>query len=164
MKLRIFGALAVSVGTLGLAACSSEPEQEAQEELAGDPEAPEGITVDQGRLSLPAVSGNPGAVYFTVSNNGDAEMAIRSVFVEGASMAMLHQTRDEAGVTRMEEANEVEVPAGQTLGFEPGGLHVMAMDLDETMQAGDETEVTLTFASGDKVSFPAFIRAPGDAN
>ena len=41
-------------------------------------------------------------------------------------------------------------------------MHVMAMELDDTLAAGGETEVTLTFVGGDKVSFPVEIRAAGD--
>ncbi len=39
----------------------------------------------------------------------------------------------------------------------------MAMDLADTLAAGGTTEVTLTFANGDKVSFDAEIVAAGDA-
>jgi hypothetical protein len=38
----------------------------------------------------------------------------------------------------------------------------MAMDLAETVAAGGEAEVTLTFVGGDKFSFPAEVRAAGD--
>ena len=47
-------------------------------------------------------------------------------------------------------------------GTKPGGTHVMAMDLADTLAAGGETEVTVTFVGGDKVSFPAEVRAAGD--
>jgi copper(I)-binding protein len=40
----------------------------------------------------------------------------------------------------------------------------MAMDLSDDLKAGATTEVTLTFADGDKVSFPAEVRAPGEAD
>lgn len=119
--------------------------------------------MSEGRLMLPAVAGNPGAVYFTIRNDGAGDQAIRSVSVNGAGMAMLHETRMEGGTARMGEAGEVEVHAGETIAFAPGGLHVMAMDIGDTLEAGGQTEVTLTFASGDKVSFPAEIHAPGDA-
>lgn len=164
MTRRILAAFTLGAMALGPAACSSEPEQPVQEELTADPAAPEGISVEEGRLTLPAVSGNPGAVYFTLGNSGDADMAIRSVSVEGAGMAMMHETMEESGMARMQDVAQVPVPAGETVSFEPGGLHVMAMDLDEALEIGEVTEVTLTFASGDKISFPAAIRAPGDAS
>jgi hypothetical protein len=38
----------------------------------------------------------------------------------------------------------------------------MAMELGDTLSAGGSTEVTLTFEGGDKLSFPAAIKAAGD--
>jgi len=62
----------------------------------------------------------------------------------------------------MPETPEVPVAVGETVVFAPGGRHVMAMDLDPALTAGETVEVTLTFASGDKASFPARVLAPGD--
>ena len=47
--------------------------------------------------------------------------------------------------------------------FEPGKLHVMAMDLDDTLQKGGTTDVTLEFTGGDQAEFPVQILAAGDA-
>ena len=38
----------------------------------------------------------------------------------------------------------------------------MAMNLADTVKAGSKSDVTLTFVGGDKVSFPADVRAAGD--
>ena len=38
--------------------------------------------------------------------------------------------------------------------FAPGGKHVMVFDLEDTVKAGGTTEMTLTFADGDKLSAP----------
>ena len=55
----------------------------------------------------------------------------------------------------------VEIGPGASLAFEPGKLHVMVFDLDAKLQAGGETEMTLTFADGDKLSAPLRIEAAG---
>ncbi|MXO72185.1 copper chaperone PCu(A)C [Alteraurantiacibacter buctensis] len=152
------GALAPAALLLVTAGCSSEPE--APVETA--PEAPEGISVADGRMNLPAVSGNPAAVYFTITNDGAEMQMIRSVHVEGAESAMLHETSEWSGQVDMQELTQVAVEAGETLAFAPGGKHVMAMNVDPALQPGGEVEVTLTFVRGDKVSFPARVLAPGD--
>lgn len=148
-------ALALAVAAALVSACSEAPQQT---ETAAAPDAPEGIAVANGRLMLPAVSGNPAAVYFDVSNDGESNRMIRAVSVQGTGDSMLHVTND-AG---MQEVLQVSVPAGETVKFEPGGTHVMAMDVADTLVAGGQTEVTLTFVGGDKVSFPAEVRAAGD--
>ena len=125
---------------------------------ATEPDAPEGIAVENGRLMLPAVAGNPGAVYFDVVNSGDRNRMIRAASVAGAGTTTMHVTND----TGMQEVLQVMVKAGETVKFEPGGRHVMANDLADTVVPGGEVEVTVTFVGGDKVSFPAEVRAAGE--
>jgi len=162
MKPLISAVCALCLASL-LVGCGSEPEQPSADQAGRDPDAPAGIAVSGGQLTLPAVSGNPGAVYFTVTNDGQDEVAIRSVSVADAGMAMLHETVAEGSTARMQKRGEVAVPAGSSVTFEPGGLHVMAMGLPDNLAAGGSTEVTLTFTSGDKVSFPVDVMAPGSA-
>ena len=153
MSKSIRAALALAAAALVPMACSEAPEQA---ETA--PEAPDGIAVENARLMLPAVAGNPGAVYFDVVNSGERDRMIRAASVAGAESSMMHVT-NEAG---MQETLQIMVKAGETVKFEPGGTHVMAMDLADTVVSGSQAEVTVTFVGGDKVSFPADVRAAGD--
>ncbi len=158
MKLRPkLAGLAAALLVTGTAACNSQPETP----VAAAPEAPAGVTVSGGWLSLPAVAGNPGAVYFTIRNAGENDVMIRAVDVAGADSAMLHETAEWDGQVDMQELIQVAVPRGGEVVFAPGGKHVMAMALDDTLSAGGETEVTLSFVNGDKASFPAKVLAAG---
>jgi periplasmic copper chaperone A len=162
MKTRVLAALALGLAALGPVACGSENGGE-QAAPTANPDAPSGISVSNARLSLPPVAGNPAAVYFDIANNGDQDAMIAGAFVEGAAMASLHHTTEDNGVAAMHPMEELPVPAGETARFAPGGMHVMAEGLAPALTAGGTAEVTLTFASGDKVSFPAEIRSAGDA-
>ena len=153
MTKSIRAALALAIVAALPVACSEAPEQ-----ADTAPDAPEGIAVENGRLMLPAVAGNPGAAYFDVVNSGDRDRMIRAVSVAGAGSSEMHVTEP----TGMQLILQVMVKAGETVKFEPGGTHVMAMDLADTVVAGGEAEVTVTFVGGDKVSFPAEVRAAGD--
>lgn len=160
MTTKIICASLAALGlALGTAACSGEAEAPAQEAA---PDAPEGITVSGGWMALPAVAGNPAAVYFTVSNSSDRNRMIRAVDVAGAGSAVMHQMDTWNLEPSMDEVMQLDIPAGESVEFKPGDYHVMAMDLDETLAPGGQTEVTLTFVGGDKISFPVEIRAPGD--
>jgi copper(I)-binding protein len=141
-----------------LAACGSEPEAP----VDVSPEAPEGIAIGNGRLNLPAVAGNPAAVYFTITNNGSEDQLLRAINVPGAENAMFHETAEWEGRMDMQELLQVNIPAGESVTFEPGGKHVMVFDLTDGLEAGDEIEATLSFVRGDKVSFPLRLLAPGD--
>lgn len=157
-SLRLFAGFAALSLALGAASCGGETEPP----VASEPDAPAGVIVENAWLSLPAVGGNPGAVYFTIRNEGDTQVTIRAADVLGAESATLHETATWNRQADMQELFQLPVPAGGEVTFAPGGKHVMAMMLDDSLVAGGETEVTLTFVGGDKISFPAAIRAPGE--
>ena len=150
MKRAIWMAAALGLAAAGLAGCSEAPDP-----AEAAPEGPEGISVTDARLMLPAVAGNPGAVYFEVKNAGDKNRVIRAVSVAGAGSTAMHSAA-------MEELAQIPVPPGEGAKLTPGERHVMAMDLADTVIAGGTAEVTLTFVGGDKLSFPAEVRAAGD--
>jgi copper(I)-binding protein len=159
MKSAVFAPVALVLGSLVQAGCESK-QAPAPSEIAN---APEGISISDARLVLPAVKGNPGAVYFTVHNDSASAQTIGGAEVKGARSAMIHQSTMANGMSEMHAMGPIAVPANGTLAFEPGGLHVMAMDLDGTLANGGTTDVTLAFESGDKAVFPAEILAAGDA-
>lgn len=167
MKSVHFAAAALAMAGLGVAACQQEAAQPSgQAGTQGSeaaPEAPAGIALANGRLVLPAVKGNPGAVYFDIANKSENDLVIVGVHVDGAGSAMMHQTMKADGMSSMKDLSEMAVPKGGSAGFKPGGNHVMAMELSDTLTPGTSTEVTLTFASGDKASFTAEVVAAGDA-
>jgi copper(I)-binding protein len=51
----------------------------------------------------------------------------------------------------MQEVSAIELPAGETVSLEPGGLHVMMLDLSEPLEAGEEFDLTLTLEDGEDV-------------
>ncbi|WEK47030.1 MAG: copper chaperone PCu(A)C [Candidatus Andeanibacterium colombiense] len=159
MKSAILAALALTIAGGGLASCKDGGAQPSQ----SAPEAPAGISAADGRLVLPAVKGNPGAVYFDITNNGDKDTAIAGAFVDGAKSAMLHTSVMSGGMSSMQDMDQIPLAKGATVSFAPGGNHVMAINLDPALTAGGTTEVTVTLASGDKVSFQAKVLAAGDA-
>ncbi|WP_161981484.1 copper chaperone PCu(A)C [Aurantiacibacter suaedae] len=153
--------LAAITLALGTAACSGSGDDVAE---TTSPEAPAGISVTDGRMSLPAVKGNPAAIYFTIRNVSEKPVTIRAVDVAGAASAQLHETSEWNKQMDMQELFQLPIEAGAEVAFEPGGKHVMAFDLSDDLAPGGETEVTLIFVNGDKVSFPAKLMAPGMAD
>lgn len=148
------------------AACQQEapPAQESADLVPGAPEGPSGVEVSGARIVLPPVAGNPGALYFNIANGGDQPLIIAGAYVTGAGMAMLHTTRIEGRNATMEHVTKVPLPVGETVTFAPGGMHVMVHDIGPAISAGEKAEVTLTFGSGDKISFPATVQTVGGAS
>ena len=64
----------------------------------------------------------------------------------------------EMGEMTMQEVDEIPLPAGETVVLEPGGYHIMLLDMPETLEAGATFDLTLTFASGDTQTVTATVR------
>ena len=98
-----------------------------------------------------APTARAGAGYFEVTNAGDT--ADRLIAAEADfPRVMLHQSVMEGDVAKMEHVmGGVEIPAGETLTFAPGGYHVMFMGLTEGFAVGDEINATLVFENAGSV-------------
>ena len=159
MTRSLVAAVLLSGTAFVLAACGGGADEAATAEAdAGIP----GLAVENAKLVLPAVTGNPGAIYFDLVNEGDRNYAIRKAEVEGAGRAEIHGTMEYSGEMTMGETGPQTVQPGETLRFEPGALHVMAFDLGPEVKEGGSVEVTLTAAGGKTMSFPAEVRDAGD--
>ena len=106
---------------LALAACGEEP---AEEVVAEAPDCPPGVEVEGGWMSMAAVAGDPAAVYFTITNTGEEPKMIAAADVSGAASAALHEMGTWNLQPSMDEVLQLDVPAGESVAFEPGGLHV----------------------------------------
>ena len=148
----------VIFAALALGACTSEPETTEAAPVEG---VLPGVTVSEARLVLPPVSGNPAAIYLTLTNDGDRLLTINGVEVSGAKSAAIHKVTRYNMKTAMATVDPLHVKTGETKTFEPGGLHVMAFELDETLEAGGSVEVTFDAFSG-PLKFTAPIQAAGD--
>ena len=159
----LISALALAATGLGIAGCSKQ--QEAPEGGAKDApvQGQEAMSVENARLVLPAVAGNPAGVFFELSNDGDAAATLQSVSVTHSGMAMMHDVVEEDGAKKMVPLDPVTLDAGTRVSFAPGGKHVMAMQLDDTVMAGGSVDVSLRFADGETFTFPARVVAAGQA-
>ncbi len=140
---------------LAIAAC----QQAKQPADQASPDAKPNLSVSDATLVLPAVKGNPGAAYFTLTNAGHRPVTLAGVHIQGAGKTEMHETKG----GEMRPMNWVQLEAGKTVTFERGGKHVMAFDLIDGLEAGGTTEMTLTFSGGDKLSTPLAIQSPGGA-
>ena len=71
----------------------------------------------------------------------------------------MHQTTTDAnGMTGMREAT-IAIPAGQSLTLDPGGYHLMLIDLTEDLAPGSTVRLTLTFEDAGPVNVEAEVRA-----
>lgn len=80
-----------------------------------------------------------------------------------AGMVEIHETVMADDGMQMQEINGgIEIPSGGTVVLQPGGLHVMIMNLNSDVLAGDEVTVDLEFDGHPNVSVTATAK-PSEA-
>jgi len=92
------------------------------------------------------VPGNaPMAGYFDLTNNTEGRIHLVGARSEDFGHIMIHRTRTEDGQARMVHQDQVPVSSGQTVAFEPGGLHLMLMNRQRAFEIGDQVDIVLAF-------------------
>lgn len=122
--------------------------------------AEEGIRVDQAWARASAGAATTGAAYVTLIGGAQADQMTGASTPVSAS-ASVHTTAEDNGVMRMRAVPMVPIPAGQTVTFKPGGLHIMLEGLKHPLTAGQSFPLTLTFAHAAPVTVDVPVRALG---
>jgi copper(I)-binding protein len=94
----------------------------------------------------------------------DADARLLSVSSPVVPRVEVHEMSMDGGVMRMREVKSIELPKGKTVSLEPGGFHIMLMNLKEPIKAGDVIPLTLVVESDGKqqtVEVKAEARAMG---
>lgn len=113
-------------------------------------------------VRLPAVSGQPGAAYFTVQGGKQADTLV-AVAAPFALRAEMHESmKGDHGMMSMAPVKDIAVPAGGAVAFAPGGRHVMLFSVGPNVKPGDTVPLILSFASGKKIEAPAKVVGAGD--
>lgn len=124
--------------------------------------ATEAPTIGQAWVRLPAVAGQPGAAYFTIRGG---RRAARLVRIESAlaARAELHESMAGAGgMTGMRPLGGIDVSAGGTISFAPGGRHVMLFAIDPAVKPGTAIPLRFGFADGHTAEAEAKTVAAGE--
>jgi len=113
-------------------------------------------------VRLAAIPGQPAAAYFTIVGGRSSE---RLVQVESAMAQKvdLHESMGGAGgMAGMKPLDGLDVPAGATIVFAPGGKHAMVYGLDPVVKPGTAIPLRFGFAGGKTAEAEAKSVAAGD--
>lgn len=103
-----------------------------------------------------------GAGYLGLKNEGGTADRLLKAESTLSKRTELHTHIMDGGVMRMTHVEEgVEVPAGQEVMFEPGGLHVMFMGLKAPFKEGELLPITLYFEKAGKVDVELMVKGVG---
>ena len=127
--------------------------------LAADEYTLGDLVIDRPVAFETAATANSGAGYLTVTNNGDTDD--RMVLIEADfPRVMLHETKVEDDVARMIHLDAIDIPAGDTVVFQPGGRHVMFMGLNgDPFEVGEEINAKLVFENAGEIDVVFIVEA-----
>jgi copper(I)-binding protein len=102
-----------------------------------------------------------GAVYFSVTAQGDTPDRLIAVETPRAAKAEMHTQIMDGDVMKMRPVTAIEVNPGEPTVLKPGGLHIMLVGLTQPMREKDRFPMTLTFEKAGKVDVEVAVEAAG---
>ncbi|MGB0466374.1 MAG: copper chaperone PCu(A)C [Pontibacterium sp.] len=107
---------------------------------------------------VPPVAGNS-AAYMLIKNTGSQDQVVVSAASPVAEAVEVHQTSMKDGVMAMSEVKGLRIPSQGKVMMKPGGYHVMLINLNSPLKAGQLVPVSLGFKSGAVLEIEAPVRA-----
>ena len=105
----------------------------------------EGISVHDAWMR-PTEQGENGAVYFVIQNNSRATDELIGASSNLAESAEIHESSmAEGDVMQMQQVFSAPIEPRSETTFEPGGLHVMLVDVNADLAVGENIELILHF-------------------
>jgi len=124
--------------------------------VAGDDDK-KGIMIDDPYVrAVPPGQKNTG-VFMKIMNHSDQARTIVAAESDASKIVELHTHVNEDGMMKMRQIPAIEVPANGHAVLKPGGLHVMLIGLNESIEVDKPVAVTLVFKNGERKT----IQAPG---
>lgn len=93
-----------------------------------------------------------GFVSLTNHQEEDDTLIAARISSDVAGMVQLHQMKMDGDVMQMSEIEGgINVPAGETITLQPGGLHIMLMQMPGGLAEGQTHEMTLVFEKAGEI-------------
>lgn len=139
----------------GLSACDKQPANTNQQEVPAKAD----LRVEGARMLAPPPGKKMAAVYLTLHNEGLEQRQIFSIETDVAGVAEVHRTQYEDGVMKMRQVDHVRIAPKSKLDFEPRGLHIMLMQLEKTLEAGDTFQLYVQLDKGEVLEVPVAVQS-----
>ena len=114
----------------------------------------------RGAWIRPANAGMNTAAYFVITNHGESDRLLEAESSIAERTEIHRSFEDEAGVMRMEKQDEVILASGRSVTFEPGGLHIMFVELRRDLLLDDQVQLRLRFEKQGEVTIDVPIEIP----
>ncbi len=89
----------------------------------------------------------------------DVRATLIGVKSDAAKAAEVHHMTTEGGVMKMRRVDSLVLPAGETVVLEPGGYHVMLLDISRPLKVGEQVALVLVIEqAGKRLELPVRAR------
>ncbi len=109
---------------------------------------------------LPPMVPNTSA-YFSITNTGEKDRVLVAATSEIAKTIELHAHIMKDGMMSMQQQEKVVIPAGQTVEFKPGGLHLMIFGLIKPLRVDQKVDLNLITEDGETIAISGTVVQPG---
>jgi copper(I)-binding protein len=113
----------------------------------------EGIAIKD-PWARPALKDGNSAAYMVIENHTGSDEVLLSASTEAASAVELHDvlmSGDDSTMQMVKQEN-IQIPAGETVTFQPGSLHTMLIGLQTDLVEGDTLTLTLVFRNSGEIT------------
>jgi len=142
---RVVAPLGLALALVVLGGCGggeSSPESTATSE----PSLPEGELALETIWVRPAETGGNTSLYMALANGQSTPDTLVSVEAPIIDSVAIHTTVDTAGTTSMQHTGPLPIPANSRVALEPGGTHVMLMNVQQPLRDGETIVLNVDFA------------------
>ncbi|MBF0123792.1 MAG: copper chaperone PCu(A)C [Magnetococcales bacterium] len=92
------------------------------------------------------------AAYMVLTNNSDAAVQIKEITSPLFAKTELHETIQKDGVAMMQARKQFVIPARKTMKLQPGGYHIMLLNPQQPLRAGDKVPLAILLDNGSKIA------------
>ncbi len=119
-----------------------------------------GVTVQDAWVRAMPPGARTSAAFLTLHNGDDRPHALVGAASDVARLVELHTHLHDHGVMRMRPVARIAIPAHGSVRLQPGGYHIMLIDLRHPIRAGDSVALTLRLEDGSTLAVQAEARGP----
>lgn len=98
------------------------------------------------------------AAFMQIENSSDKTRFVVNAKSSISKVVELHSHVHENGMMKMRRIESIEVPANGKAVLEPGGLHIMLINLNDDLKIDQQVAITLEFKDGSTQEIMAPVR------
>jgi len=116
------------------------------------------VSVENPYVRLVPPSAQTTGAFMVIRNNGDKDVKVLKADNPVSKVTELHTHLNEGGVMKMRQVPAIDIKAKGEAVLQPGGLHVMLIDLKAPLKEGDVVPITLNFDDGSSKKVEAKVQ------